>query len=162
MIIIIILLLVSCGGRDSSGSDSQNRRLFSLTEDQSSRFGPVPTRDPDEIMAELNRKVEEGTMIISMNLNPVFENGTAEGNLGIYNDSENRFGQVVEIFLNSDNRLLYRSGLISPGNHVANGRLLADLEPGDYACTAFFTSVDGDTAEAVGKAGAEIIISVLG
>ena len=145
----------------NGGQAGQVTPAWDLTEDTGSQEGGIKTRSQEEIQEELNRKVEEGMINISMNLNPVFEDGTSDGNLLIVNEKINRYPQIVEIYLKDTDTLLYRSGGISVGHSVEKGKLLADLDAGDYACVAYFNAIHPETHELVGKAGAEITISVL-
>lgn len=152
--------LTGCN-KNAAGEDGQTGFGWDLTEDTGSQEGGIKTRSQEEIQEELNRKVEEGMINISMNLNPIFENGSSEGNLLIVNEEINRYPQIVEIYLKDTDTLLYRSGGISVGHSVERGKLLVDLDAGDYACVAYFNAINPDTNELVGKAGAEITISVL-
>lgn len=98
-------------------------------------------------------------MTISMSVNPVLRNGEAD--LKIYNDPSNEHAQVVEIYEDSTNELLYRSGYIPVGYSISSAPLLKSLPAGDYACTAIFQSVDSNTGELFGKAAAQIRITVV-
>lgn len=161
IVIIVILLLRSCsdcnGGRGVEG----NNPIFSLEEDPNAQQGGLTVKSQEEIKEKLNQKVDEGMINISMNLNPVFENGKSEGNLLIVNEEKNRNPQVVEIYRKETEELIYKSGLIPVGNKVETGNLLVELEKGDYPCIAYFNAVNGETGELIGKAGAELTISVL-
>ena len=95
-----------------------------------------------------------------MNLNPVFKDGSSEGNLLIMNEEINRHPQVVEIYRKDTEELIYKSGAIPVGSRVETGKLLVDLDAGEYPCVAYFNSVDENTGELLGKAGAEITIIV--
>lgn len=156
----LLFALTGCN-KNAAGEDGQTGSGWDLTEDTGSQEGGIKTRSQEEIQEELNRKVEEGMINISMNLNPIFEDGTSDGNLLIVNEEINRYPQIVEIYLKDTDTLLYRSGGISVGHSVERGKLLVDLDAGDYACVAYFNAINPDTNELVGKAGAEITISVL-
>ena len=154
MAIVIILLLTRCSKKEGGES-------YSLRTDPASTYGQYTGRDKNEIIDELNGLVEEGMMNISMNLNPVFENGTSEGNLLIYNSENNRHPQIVEIYLKDSDRLIYRSGCIQCGYGIEYARLLLGLEKGEYQCIAYFSAIDEISGDCLGKAGAEILITVL-
>ena len=55
---------------------------------------------PEEIAEKLNEKVAEGMINISMNTAPYFEDGKAEGNVMIVNESINNYPQQVEFIRN--------------------------------------------------------------
>ena len=154
-IIIIILLITSCVGKGESEGE------FDLTPDENCKAGALSTPDVDEIRKNLNEQVEKGMINISMNMNPVFESGTSEGNLLIVNEEINTYPQIVEIYLKDSNELIYKSGGIAVGSCVEKGTLLVDLDEGSYDAVAYFNAVDPATSTLVGKAGAEIVITVL-
>lgn len=124
-------------------------------------LGQLEGKSNDEILAELNRVVEEGNMSISININPTFLNGTSEGTLQIENSPANLYAQNVDITLDETQQLLYSSGLLDPNYHIQEDKLLVDLDPGNYDCTATFTAYDLETHAVMGQAAAKISITVL-
>ena len=114
----------------------------------------------EEIEANLNQQVEEGYINISMNASPVFENGQAEGNLMIVNETVNRYPQQVVITRNDTGETIYTSAAIPVGSKIAADTLDVELEAGTYECTAMFHSLDPDTGAVLGSAGANITITV--
>ncbi len=125
--------------------------------DPSAQEGAIPTKSPEEIQEEINKKVAQGMINISMNTYPVFDNGAAEGNLLIYNDPSNNYAQVIEIY--HDDELIYRSGLIPVGSRIENAKLMVELPKGEYPCVAYFNSVD-EEGNVLGTAGAQIVINI--
>lgn len=101
-----------------------------------------------------------GYINISMNASPVFENGQAEGNLMIVNETVNRYPQQVVITLNDTGETIYISAAIPVGSKIAADTLDVDLEAGSYDCTAMFHSLDPDTGAILGSAGANITITI--
>lgn len=169
IIVIILLLLQRCstyGTENNENTDtnsvssSSSTPVFDLTPDEKAEQGAIQGKSDEEIQAELNEKVQAGMINISMNLNPVFKDGTSEGNLLIYNSDVNLHPQVVEIYLSGTDELLYKSGGIPVGSRVETGKLLKDLDAGTYECTAYFNAIDEETNQLVGKAGAEIKIII--
>ena len=158
VILIIILLLVSCGR--GKQTDASVPAAYDLTTDANATSGGLATPDIDAIKKSLNEQVEKGMINISMNMNPVFSTGSAEGTLRIVNEDINIYPQVVEIY-KSDGELIYRSGLIPVGSAVEKAKLATDLEAGNYECVAYFNAVDGKTGALMGRAGAEIVVTVL-
>lgn len=155
IIIILLLLLRSCGGQPVKNNP------FDLTPDANAA-DQAEGKSQEEIEAELNKKIADGMINISMNLTPVFETGTSEGNLLIVNDKSNNLPQVVEIYRNDTEELIYRSGAIEVGKEVRSGKLLVDMDPGTYDCVAYFNAINEETGELAGKAGANITITVEG
>ena len=128
--------------------------------DENAEAGGLTQRSEEEIRAELNRKVEQGMINISMNTSPVFESGTAEGNLLIVNSERNRYSQTVYIVRKDTGEEVYRSGGIPVGSKVERARLAVDLPAGTYECVAYFNNVDPHTGAILGTAGAEIVVTV--
>ena len=116
--------------------------------------------DEDKVRENLNASVEEGYINISMNTTPVFENGQAEGNLMIVNESINKYPQKVIITRNDNGDVIYESKGIPVGSKIEKAMLSEDLPAGTYECTAMFHNVNPDTGESLGCAGAIIQITV--
>ena len=68
--------------------------------DDSAIEGGWDNLSPEEIAEKLNEKVAEGMINISMNTAPYFEDGKAEGNVMIVNESINNYPQQVEFIRN--------------------------------------------------------------
>ena len=122
--------------------------------------GGWETADAEKLIENLNEKVAEGMINISMNTSPYFADGTASGNLMIVNESINRYPQVVEIRRNDTNELIYKSGAIPVGSKIEKAPLSVDLDAGTYECTAMFYNVDPSTGAYLGCAGAIVQITV--
>ena len=98
---------------------------------------------------------------IAINTNPVFEDGSAEGNLEIENVPNNRYAMLVRIVRSDTGEQIYDSGLIDPNYHIQEDSLSVDLPAGDYPAAATFYAYDMETEEEIGSAGCEITITVL-
>ena len=104
---------------------------------------------PEEIAERLNQKVEEGMINISMNTAPYFENGTAEGNLMLVNESINNYPQKVQIVRNDTGEQIYESGAIAVGSKIERAKLDVVLPAGTYECTAYFHNLDPETGDII-------------
>lgn len=165
LIVLIVLILLfclrSCSKEDIyTGSTSTSPSGIEL--DPNATAGGLAHRTQEEIQAELNEKVKQGMVNISMNTNPIFQTGTSEGNLLIVNSNRNNYPQVVNIVLKDTEESIYTSGAIPVGSKIENAKLSMDLDPGTYECIAYFSNVDINTGEYLGTAGAEIRITVNG
>ena len=165
IIAIIAIIAVIVGGvavycvsknHASGGEDPSTGMVW----DANAEEGGLEGRSEEEIQAELNKKVEEGMINISMNTSPVFADGTSEGNLMIVNSSANHYPQIVYIVRKDTNEEIYRSGGIPIGSKIENAALNVDLPAGTYDCIAYFNNADPDTGAILGTAGAEITITV--
>ncbi len=116
--------------------------------------------DEEKVREGLNLSVEEGYINISMNTTPIFENGKAEGNLMIVNETMNKYPQKVVISRNDNEDIIYESKGIPVGSKIEKAKLLKNLPAGTYECTAMFHNINPDTGELLGCAGAVITITV--
>ena len=115
---------------------------------------------PEEIAEKLNEKVAEGMINISMNTAPYFEDGKAEGNVMIVNESINNYPQQVEFIRNDTGEQIYQSKAIPVGSKIERAALDAELPAGTYECTAMFHNLDPVSGEIIGTAGAIITITI--
>ena len=115
---------------------------------------------PEEIAEKLNEKVAEGMINISMNTAPYFEDGKAEGNVMIVNESINNYPQQVEFIRNDTGEQIYQSKAIPVGSKIERAALDAELPAGTYECTAMFHNLDPVSGETIGTAGAIINITI--
>ena len=128
--------------------------------DSSAVEGGWDNLSPEEIAEKLNEKVAEGMINISMNTAPYFENGTAEGNLMLVNESINLYPQKVQIVRNDTGEQIYESGAIAIGSKIERAKLDVVLPAGTYECTAYFHNLDPETGDIIGTAGAIINITI--
>ena len=128
--------------------------------DSSAVEGGWDNLSPEEIAEKLNEKVAEGMINISMNTAPCFENGKAEGNVMIVNESINNYPQQVEFIRNDTGEQIYQSKAIPVGSKIERAALDAELPAGTYECTAMFHNLDPVSGETIGTAGAIINITI--
>ena len=128
--------------------------------DSSAVEGGWDNLSPEEIAEKLNEKVAEGMINISMNTAPYFEDGKAEGNVMIVNESINNYPQQVEFIRNDTGEQIYQSKAIPVGSKIERARLDVDLPAGTYECTAMFHNLDPVSGEIIGTAGAIISITI--
>ena len=141
-------------------SNDGDSTVTALEMDENSEEGGLVYRSKEEIQKELNRKVEEGMINISMNTSPTFESGTSKGNLLIVNSETNNYPQTVYIIRKDTGEEIYRSKGIPVGSKIERAALDVDLPAGIYDCVAYFNNTDPQTGEILGTAGAEITITV--
>ena len=158
----IIISLRACVPEDAdtpfaAWKDEMNSGLVM---DNNAQEGGLVYRSQEEIQAELNRKVEEGMINISMNTSPVFPSGTEKGNLLIVNSESNRYPQIVYIVRKDTGEEIYRSKGIAVGSKIEYATLDVDLPAGIYDCVAYFNNADPETGAIIGTAGAEITVTV--
>ncbi|WP_293844075.1 hypothetical protein [uncultured Parolsenella sp.] len=98
----------------------------------------------DEIRAELDRQVEESRMTISVASKPQLQNGRVRVN--VVNAQDSRFSQIFT--LEQDGKVLYQSGIVSPGNTV-EWVDAADAHTGEATITV--SAADAETGKATGN-----------
>ena len=128
--------------------------------DSSAVEGGWDNLSPEEIAEKLNEKVAEGMINISMNTAPYFEDGKAEGNVMIVNESINNYPQKVQIVRNDTGEQIYQSNAIPVGSKIERAKLDVVLPAGTYECTAYFHNLDPETGDIIGTAGAIITITI--
>lgn len=161
--IVVALLILLLGGilayRHFVGVKPNDAIL--LEESVKAKLGQLEDKSNEEIEAALNEIVEEGSVCISINMNPVFSSGDAEGTLKIENGPMNLYNQRVVITLADTGEEIYHSGLMPVDSHIQTDKLEVELEAGEYDAIATFHAYDPDTDAEVGAAAAQIRISVL-
>ena len=141
-------------------AEKEARAKAGIVYDSSAVEGGWDNLSPEEIAEKLNEKVAEGMINISMNTAPYFEDGTADGNLMIVNESINNYPQKVQIIRNDTGEQIYESGAIAVGSKIERAKLDVALPAGTYECTAYFHNLGPETGEIIGTAGAIINITI--
>lgn len=129
--------------------------------DAAALAGQLPGKSAEDIEATLNQVVAEGMLNITINPNPVFENGSAQGTLNIENIPGNHYSMKVKIVLDETGQTVYESKLIDPGYYIEKAALSEPLVKGQYPATATFTAVDMQTDDEMGTAAAKITLNIL-
>ena len=141
-------------------AEKEARAKAGVVYDSSAVEGGWDNLSPEEIAEKLNEKVAEGMINISMNTAPYFEDGKAEGNVMIVNESINNYPQQVEFIRNDTGEQVYQSNAIPVGSKIERAALDVELPAGTYECTAMFHNLDPDTGDIIGTAGAIITITI--
>ena len=141
-------------------AEKEARAKAGVVYDSSAVEGGWDNLSPEEIAEKLNEKVAEGMINISMNTAPYFENGKAEGNVMIVNESINNYPLQVDFILNYTVEQIYQSKAIPVGSKIERAALDVELPAGTYECTAMFHNLDPVSGEIIGTAGAIINITI--
>ena len=132
------IIFITITLRSAPMSKEEARAKAGIVYDSAAVEGGWDNLSPEEIAEKLNEKVAEGMINISMNTAPYFENGAADGNLMIVNESINNYPQKVQIVRNDTGEQIYESGAIAVGSKIERAKLDAALPAGTYECTAYF------------------------
>ena len=157
-ILVVIAVIVTFAVRNDEPKEPAAQS--GIVYDDSAIEGGWDNLSPEEIAEKLNEKVAEGMINISMNTAPYFEDGKAEGNVMIVNESINNYPQQVEFIRNDTGEQIYQSKAIPVGSKIEHAALDVALPAGTYECTAMFHNLDPVSGEIIGTAGAIINITI--
>lgn len=135
--------------------------LANLESTIKAELGQLENKSNEEIQAALNEVVDEGSLSVSINMNPVFPTGDTAGSLQIENGPQNLYGQRVVITLNDTGEQIYDSGYMPINSHIQEDTLDVDLNAGTYDANVVFTALDESTGNEVGQVISKIKITVL-
>lgn len=139
----------------------QSKNASNYWFDKLAQNGIIEGRSLEEIQRILNEVVEEGMFNVSINPDPIFEDGTSEGNIYIENIPGNHYYVRVGIVLNDTQETVYQSAGIKPGQYIENITLDKDLPKGDYAATAYFEIVETENLSEIGSVAVELTLHIL-
>lgn len=153
VIVVLLLLLMRSCGAEEEGPVGYEREV-------AAKLGQLEGKTQEQIQAELDRVIEEGMFHVSINTDPMFRNGEADGNLEIENVPGNHYLMRVEITLDDTGELVYSTKYIEPDYHIQRAPLSVALPAGDYPATASFHAYDMETLEEVGSVSAVITLHI--
>lgn len=122
--------------------------------------GVIPGYTEEEIKEMLQRKADESTFSFEINSRPVFKSGGSEGNLRIANPPYNKYLITVEIKLDDNNKIVFKSGEILPNHYIEYAKLNRKLKAGEHNATATINAYDTESGEYKGTSAAKLIIKV--
>lgn len=138
--------LFGCSSQDSSSQQPQD--------------GQASYKSEQEKQDELNRKVEEGMLDISIASVIDFEDGNSFGVANIENVPGNIYDIKVTIEEEDTGDVLYKSDTIKPNQYIEKIKLGKDLPAGTYPAIATFTAYNQETGDEEGEAAAKITLEV--
>lgn len=125
-------------------------------------MGIMPGVDMEQRLLELQEKLDNGMIAFSVNTNPVFTSSTDVGNLMLENPGNNEKLLIAQVILQENQEVIYRSKYMKPGSYMEYVKLDKILDPGVYKAIVYFEAYTQESAEYIGKTGAEITITVQG
>lgn len=118
--IIVALLVLVFGGLFLYSK--QNDDLASLENEVKAELGQLENKSNEEVQAALDENIEEGTIRVSINMNPVFPTGDSNGKLQLENHPNNHYNLrcVITADTNDDGEEeeVYHSGLMPVNSHI--------------------------------------------
>lgn len=164
LLLLLILLLILLAGGCAAGY--LLKKPSKWEQDRNAIAGFLPGRTQEEIENMLSQMVDESYMNVSINPNPVIQDGHMS--LIIENISGNHYSQKVQVYIypekgNTERReLLYESGVIQPGYYIEEVEVSTDLPVGEYDAIAVVHGLDIDTQEEIGTTSMTMIITIVG
>ena len=122
--------------------------------------GVIPGYTEEQIKEILQRKADESTFSFEINSRPIFKNGESEGNIRIANPPYNKYLITVEIKLDDNNKIVFKSGEILPNHYIEYAKLNRKLKAGEHNATATINAYDTESSEYKGTSAAKLIIKV--
>ena len=122
--------------------------------------GVIPGYTEEQIKEILQRKADESTFSFEINSRPIFKNGESEGNIRMANPPYNKYLITVEIKLDDNNKIVFKSGEILPNHYIEYAKLNRKLKAGEYNATATINAYDTESGEYKGTSAAKLIIKV--
>lgn len=106
--------------------------------DNQAVIGQLDGKSKEEIQKELDRKVKESSLVVSINTKVVMQNGKSKANIKIENVPNNHYSFKVKILLKNSGSVIYESGYIKPNYHIQSSYLKKDLSKGTHKAVAIF------------------------
>lgn len=153
-LIILLVILLLIGGGTAAWYFTRD------TIDPNQTQGQLPYKTQAEIQAELNRRISESALAMSINTKPTFANGTAKGKLCIENSPANHYDIKVTIRRDDTGDVIFKSGKIQPNNYIYEAKLSEALPAGVYKATATFTAYNRETGAEKGQSAVEMEITI--
>lgn len=154
---VLLLLLIAAGIAAFIWLTTPNADRDGMLPDANAKIGSLSGDFED-----LDKIVDEGMLTFSINVTPSFSDGASPGNLMIENAEINNNRFTCAIYRKDNGEKIYQSGYLDPGQYIENAPLDADLEPGEYPCTAYFETFKLSDNAPIGQAAAEITVYVQG
>lgn len=157
--LILLLLLITIGIVGGIyWNINQSSADFFL--DKSARDGLIAARSKEDVQKVLDTVVEKGMFNVSINPNPIFKDGTSEGDLWIENIKANHYYTSVTITLDDSKETVFKSGGIKPDQNIEQAKLSKNLKKGNYPATAAFKIIDPATLKEIGLVNVNITITI--
>lgn len=122
----------------------------------------APGMTDQEIQDALSAKLDDKMISFSLNTEPVFENGSAEGRLLLVSNPSNSNNLQFIIRRDDTGETVYDSQMLSPNTYIEKDVLQTEepLPAGEYPCTATILLLKAETYEQLGKVEAALTIIV--
>ncbi len=146
LIVCIVLLL----NRQDTGPDLPDRGMVTSNGGKAAVLerGFVDTENVEDIVLEMEDKVEEGMFECEMTTTWTFDNADAVSpNAYVANAKGNRHTLYFDVYLDGEDEAIYSSPLLPVGTELQGIKLDKAVSAGEYGATVVYTLVDEDYEE---------------
>lgn len=159
VVILLLALLVLVLLGVVLAQAAQSGRGGEMVYDPNAVVGPLPGANAQQTLEELQRAVDESMLTVSINATPC---GARGGAVNWLIENPQNQGKLIRVRVErrDTGETVYATGAIAPGMYIETAPLGTALEPGEYPCIAWFLAYDMDTEKEIGRAGAEITLTV--
>lgn len=134
--LIVLLLLIILGMAVGGYLVWRNLQKEDVLEPNAT-IGMMPGKTDQEIIDELNRKVDEKSIAFSINSQPTLDKKSGEINWMFENPESNDKYTKLVVQRDDTGEVIYETKLITNGSYVESAKLSTDLPAGSYICTAY-------------------------
>lgn len=150
VIIVLLSLVIIVGGVIAYQLISKNQQR--LQEEETGLFSTIE-QDPNVViaeggksiadqLAELQKKVDEGNVSLSMDVTMMIEENGTTGKIYIENPVANRYDMFVTVFLDETQSIIGKTGVIPRGNAIEAMELDTKLKKGVHQATVTYNLIN--------------------
>lgn len=158
LLLFLAVLLIILAALVYKWYDGQKKK--SMEYENNVTVGDMPGKDQTARKKELQELVDKSRISFSINATPVMENKENMVNWMIENPANNQKLMRTEVLRKDNGKCIFETKAMRPGTYLKAGALKEKLPIGEYPCTAYFYAYDMKTEEYIGKAGAEVLLTV--
>lgn len=157
---VILLILLLLAALAAGGYFTWRQLNKKEVIEPNATIGIMPGKTDQEIIDELNRKVDERSIALTINPAPVAENGASDVNWMYENPQSNEKYTKLEVYRDDTGELIYETGMMVNGSYVEAAPLKVDLPAGTYACTAYVHGYRLSDQTYLGKVAAGLTLTI--
>lgn len=155
------LLIQSKGAQgDQSKADHASSSNENLKVVESDGIDPLAESGPVDEESPFEGEDSAGYFFYRLNAEPYFPSGGKAGTVKIENPKENTLLMMVEYQLSQTGEVIYRSGYLSPGNHIDQAPLSVELGDGKYDVIAHIYALNPEDQAVIADYQAEVVLTV--
>lgn len=141
LVLMILMLAIFVAGIIFSyyNTSAPTEALFYGSEERADKIG--------FFQSVFASKISENTFSYKINTKITFPAWNKPGEILLQNPSVNQHLMALEIVLNNDDQVIFRSGYLKPGYQLKSAPLDTLLSPGNYQATAHIWAIQADSLD---------------